>query len=102
MTRSRRVPMMGPTRCRSTPDRERRRTPVNVADGRTARGFRRLPDPWSAVGRARRVAAQLPSGTGEANANALRWGLGACLGFVFLAVALVGRGLHARTSESVR
>jgi hypothetical protein len=48
------------------------------------------------------VAAQLPSGAAESNAAALRWGLGACLCFVVLAVALVGQGFRVRTAKTVR
>jgi EmrB/QacA subfamily drug resistance transporter len=48
------------------------------------------------------IAAQPWSGTVESNAEALRWGLMACLCFVVLAVALVAKGLRLPVSEPVQ
>ena len=48
------------------------------------------------------IAAHLPSGTAEADADALRWGLVACLCFVVLAVALVGTALPVRSGQRTR
>jgi EmrB/QacA subfamily drug resistance transporter len=48
------------------------------------------------------IAAQLPSGSAESSATALRGGLVACLCFVAVALALVGRGLRARDAEPVQ
>jgi len=46
------------------------------------------------------IAAQLRSDAVGSSADALRWGLMACLCFVVLAVALVAKGLRAPTPGS--